>query len=89
MNHDSKSLPSVSSHRHTFILIDELPGPSVGDAADHLEQLGLDPWQFDEILQIDDFADEKMIAVTFAAIGPQKLIEALNTAIQKTLSHSS
>jgi hypothetical protein len=26
--------------------MDEVPGPSTGDAAEHIEALGFDPWAF-------------------------------------------
>ena len=81
MNHPDHS-PST---RWTFTLVDELPGPSTGDAAEHLEGLGFNPWSFEELALIDEVTHDRMVVATFAVVGPATVLARLQAAHESAL----
>jgi hypothetical protein len=75
--------------RWSFCLVDEPPGPSTGDAAEHIEALGFDPWALASL----DLAHETLIdgeyVAEFGLVGPRALVEALRLAHNRATGSAS
>lgn len=67
-------------YQWSFSLVDEIPVPSVGDAAEFIEDLGFDPWSFTRIDLVSDAREGKMIVSEFVVVGSQAGVEALRNA---------
>jgi hypothetical protein len=78
-----------SLYRWSFCLADEPPGPSVGDAAEHVEGLGFDPWALSSL----HLSRETLIAgeyfAEFDLVGTRDLIEALRRAHDRATGWAS
>ncbi len=49
----------------SFSLTDENPGPSIGDAAEHLEGLDFNPWAFNKLELVYEFTCGWMVTGIF------------------------
>ena len=68
-NFSTVMLMESNTARIQFDLTMELPGPSQGDAYEHVERLGINPWLFEEIKPIAETINGRMVTGTFEAIG--------------------
>lgn len=66
--------------RWKFCLQDDPPGPSVGDAAEFIEGLGMDPWSFEKLELSDEWWEGMMAVSEFEVMGTPKQLEALRAA---------
>lgn len=81
---------SETLYRWTFTLVDEIPGPSVGDAAEHLEALGFNPWSFANIEILTETTHDEIVSTEFAVTGSEFSLNALRTShAQNTGSNSN
>ena len=83
MTHHNAAWP-----RWTFCLIDGNPGPSTGDAEDHIVRLGFDPWSFGRIELVDEVTAGRWIVATFSVTGPVADLARLRVAHQEFLRTS-
>lgn len=86
----SEHSSNKSLYRWSFTLMDEIPGPSTGDAAEHIEALGFDPWEFRSL----DLVNETLVGgeyfAQFDLVGPRPMVEELRRAHDRaTLSTSA
>lgn len=75
-------------HWH-FTLIDVSPGPSIGDAAEFIESLGLDPWSFDSLDLACDTCNGNEWISDFVVTGPFELVSRLHTLHDVTRNSST
>ena len=61
-------------------MADELPGPSVGDAAEIIEHLGCDPWSFDSLRLVAESYHGGMAFSRFEITGSPAQIRGLREA---------
>jgi hypothetical protein len=81
-----QGLPS----RHCILtLADELPGPSEGDAAEHLQALGFDPWALEKLLLIHEQAHDRQITAKFMLVGDPKLIQRIAEAEEDHMNRTT
>lgn len=74
---------TLATARLQFDLTLECPGPSQGDAFEHLESLGVNPWAFEAIKPIGEVATGRMVTGTFEVVGaPSQVFDALATMIE-------
>jgi hypothetical protein len=69
----------------SFSLVDEVPGPSVGDAAEHLEGLGFNPWSFQKLELIYEFTRGRMVTGVFLVVGSPKVLAELRAMHDEVL----
>jgi hypothetical protein len=56
----------------TFCLVDVAPGPSVGDAAEHIESLGFKPWLLEKLELISELARGRVVtAIRGGRVAPK------------------
>ena len=77
MNHPFVPVPL---HCWTLTLLDTMPGPSIGDAAEHIEKLGFDPWSFEDIDVICETTHDRIVTVEFVVTGVESALDALRRA---------
>jgi hypothetical protein len=77
MNHMT---PNGPPYQWEFCLVDEKPGPAVGDAVALIESLGFDPWLFSSLALVSESCVEKLAICEFAVAGPRLLVDALRAA---------
>lgn len=74
--------------RLRFSLSMELPGPSQGDAYEHLESLGINPWEFESIDPVAEETSGRMVTGTFEVTGtPGQVFDVLAAMISLWPSH--
>lgn len=78
----SMNLPAeiTPPERWTFSMVDERPGPSVGDAAELIDLLGLDYRSFSSLKLIAESYDGPLSLSQFEVTGPREQINALKHA---------
>lgn len=64
-------------------MIDERPGPSVGDAAELLETLGIDPRWFSGLKLVSEYYAGPLALSQFEVTGPCARIEVLKLALAR------
>lgn len=76
----SEQSRSERLYRWSFTLMDETPGPSAGDAAEHIEGLDFDPWEFRSL----DLVNETLVGgeylAQFDVVGPRPMVQELRRA---------
>lgn len=83
MEESSRTISTTLS-QFTFCLVDEIPGPSVGDAAELIEAFGMNPWAFITLGIISETTRSRIVTTHFAVTGPEPLVCALREAfVQK------
>ena len=60
--------------------MDETPGPSAGDAAEHIEGLGFNPWAFRALDLVSETLVDDEYLTEFYVVGPRPLVEELRRA---------
>lgn len=60
---------ALATARLRFDLMLECPGPSQGDAFEHLESLGINPWAFENIDPVAEVTSGRMVTGTFEVTG--------------------
>jgi hypothetical protein len=73
-----------NSSQWNFYLVDEMPGPSLDDAADTIRQLGGDPWALESLEYVRTSHLNGFVFSEFAAKGPESLLEDLRSAHART-----
>jgi hypothetical protein len=69
----------------SFSLVDEVPGPSVGDAAEHIESLGFNPWGFAQLELVYEFTRGRVVTAVFVVVGSPKSVAELRAAHDKSI----
>lgn len=72
--------PRTSTAPLTFTLKLEPPGPSQGDAMEHLEHLGFDPRSFQSITLVREVLQGNLVAATFEITGDVDQLERVRRA---------
>ena len=54
-----------------------MPGPSTGDAAEHIESLGFDPWSFAELEIVSESDHDGIVTTEFSITGLAATLSAL------------
>jgi hypothetical protein len=67
----------------TFILVDKVPGPSLGDARDLIDRLGFDSREFRAVEMIDDGHAEGRHITEFSVTGSLDLLRSLQAAYDR------
>jgi len=67
--------------RLRFNLTMEIPGPSQGDAYEHLENLGFDPRSFTVVEPVDEVVRDRLVTGTFEVIGTPTRVAELRAVI--------
>lgn len=85
---ESSRTVSTTLSQFTFCLVDEIPGPSVGDAAELIEAFGMNPWAFITLDIISETTRDGIVTTHFAVTGPEPLVCALREAfVQQRVSN--
>jgi hypothetical protein len=67
-----------------------MPGPSISDAAEHIESLGFDPWSFAELEIVSESDHDGIVTTEFSITGSAGTLSALRKAhIRSTGSAST
>lgn len=80
----NSQISSENLYRWTFTLVDELPGPSTGDAAEIIEALGFDPWSFSDLEIASESDHDGIVATEFVVTGSKAALDALRKAHAKS-----
>jgi hypothetical protein len=72
--------PKGQPYQWEFCLVDEKPGPAVGDAVALIESLGFDPWSFSSLALVSESCVENLAICEFAVAGPRTLVDGLRAA---------
>lgn len=72
--------PQEHLYQWNFYLVDEKPGPSIGDAAEFLQTLGFDPWAFSKLDLVSESYEGEMAISKFSVAGSRRLVEELRAA---------
>ncbi|HXT13126.1 MAG TPA: hypothetical protein VN873_16325 [Candidatus Angelobacter sp.] len=67
----------------TFILVDQSPGPSLGDAIDLINELGFDSREFRAVEMIDDMHKVDRHITEFSVTGSLVLLRSLQAAYDR------
>jgi len=64
-------------------MVDQSPGPSLGDAIDLINELGFDSREFRAVEMIDDMHKEDRHITEFSVTGPLDLLVSLQAAYER------
>jgi hypothetical protein len=71
-------------YRWTFTLVDEMPGPSTGDAAEYTESLGFDPWLLSDLEIVSESDHDGVVTLEFMVTGSEAALDGLRKAHAKS-----
>lgn len=80
----SSPASSENLYRWTFTLVDEMPGPSTGDAAECIEALGFNPWSFSDLEIVSEAVHDGIVTTEFLVTGSKAALDALRKAHAKS-----
>lgn len=69
----------------SFSLVDEEPGPSVGDAAEYIESLGFYPREFAKLELVYEFTRGRVVTAIFVLVGSPERVAELRAAHDKSI----
>jgi len=69
--------------------VDVTPGPSVGDAAEFIESLGLDPWRFSSLDLVNEICTGDEWIAEFVVTGSFETLDRLRNLHDKATNSSS
>ena len=80
MTNNTPNDPSLL--RWSVTLVDDPPGPSIGDLAELIELLGFNPWTF-TFAPMSDLRVDGMVITDFQLSGPPDLVRSLRSAYHR------